>query len=515
MRRDGAIERDAEVDKGGACRFDRRQQDRPVLVANFLEAARHNRDGVARSVEGERRFEETADAARTVGHGPARQKGDRAGGFAHQGELHLPRFQDGERRRDTSEAHVEVIVGAEAVDPGHQPAECTGAGEGADIVLADLGRAQHLGGRGGLGRHEVDAQLRTGFAVNFHLHVGAAGLGLDLVVARSPLVGCGVGPALGAASHVDILGQRGQIAKGIGVVIQIDQLGLGDRVCPILGPVGGKEVEEELALAHAAQVGDQGVQDIERVLGVAFRVVVVERIDAVPGVADGADRSQPLDEVLVEDVAVALGVHGGGGVVGRTAIPLGVRNGIHRVGAQIGVPFDKLRIVGVVWLQIGVAAVVVGELQVVLRLVVDRSLAAAAAHHRRVDADPAVAGTGPVGDARPADAVLHLDVDGVVAAGVVEVMAGIGVEALPGILEPGGHLLRLGVAVDPVLQVVGDAIFHTLRHAHHFGVIDPDGLVAAADRERARDALVQQQAINRRTAGAGGCDAADTHLAGD
>ncbi len=514
LRRDAAVERDAEVDERGACRLDRRQQDRPVLVADLLETARHHRDRVAGGIEGERGFGQTAHAACAVGHFPARQEGNRAGGFAHHGDLHLARFQDGERRGDTGEAYVEVVVGAEAVDPGHQPVERTVRGEGADVILADLGGAQHFGGHGGLGGHEVDAQLCAGCAVYFHLHVGTASLGFDLVVARRPLVGCGVRPTLDAAGHVDILRQRGQVAKRIAVVIQVDQLRLCGRVGPVLGPVGGKEVEEELAFAQPAQRGDQGVQDIECILVVTFRVVLVERIDAVPGVADGADRPQPLDEVFVEDVAVTLGVHGGGGVVGCTAVPLGIRGSVHRVGAQVGISFDELRIVGIVWLQVAVAAVVVGVLQVVLRLVVDRGLAATAAHHRRVDADAAVAGAAPVGDARPADAVLHLDVDGVAAAIVVEVMAGIGVEALPGVLEPGGHLLRLRVAVDPVLQVIVDAIFHARRRAHHLGVIDFDRLVDAANWKRAGDALVQQQSINRRAAGAGGRDTADAHVAG-
>ena len=148
-----------------------------------------------------------------------------------------------------------------------------------------------------------------------------------------------------------------------------------------------------------------------------------------------------------------------------------------------------------------------------LGLVVDGPLAAAGTDVGRVDADPAIARTAPVGDARPADAVLHLDVEGVAAAVVVEVMAGVGEVALPGVLEPGGHLLGLGVGVNPVSPGVGDAVFGARGGGRVFGVPDPHGFVDAADWKRAGDALVEGDAVDDRAARAGGVNAshADIH----
>src|SRR5690606_12877034 len=125
-----------------------------------------------------------------------------------------------------------------------------------------------------------------------------------------------------------------------------------------------------------------------------------------------------------------------------------------------------------------------------LRLVVDSPLAATAAHHGRIDADPAVAGACPVGNARPADAIFHAHVQGVTTAVVVEMVAGVGKEALPRILEPGGDLLRLGVGRNPVLERVVDAVLRAVGSRGNLGVPHAHGLVDAADEERTGNALV-------------------------
>ena len=104
------------------------------------------------------------------------------------------------------------------------------------------------------------------------------------------------------------------------------------------------------------------------------------------------------------------------------------------------------------------------------------------------------AGAAPVGNARPADAIFHAHVDHVATAGVVEMMAGVGEIALPGFLEPLGDLLRFGVAVDPVLQHVIDAVLGAVGCHRVFGVPDADAFADAADGEIARDALVEGDA---------------------
>jgi hypothetical protein len=143
-------------------------------------------------------------------------------------------------------------------------------------------------------------------------------------------------------------------------------------------------------------------------------------------------------------------------------------------------------------------------LQVVLRLVVDGELAAARPHVRRVDADPAVARAAPIGDARPADAIFHADVERVGATRVIEMVARVGEEALPRIFKPGGDLLGLRVGGNPVLQRIVDAVFGVVDGDGDLGVPHAHGLVDATHHKGAGDALIEDGAAGQAGA-AGAC----------
>ena len=93
-------------------------------------------------------------------------------------------------------------------------------------------------------------------------------------------------------------------------------------------------------------------------------------------------------------------------------------------------------------------------------------------------------------------------------------VAGVGEVTLPGILEPGGDLLGLGIGGDPVLQRVVDAIFGAVGGDGVLGVPHAHGLVDAADKERARDALVKGDTVDDGTAGTRSVNACPVHLHG-
>ena len=145
-----------------------------------------------------------------------------------------------------------------------------------------------------------------------------------------------------------------------------------------------------------------------------------------------------------------------------------------------------------------------------LRFVIDGPLAAAPAHHWRIDANIAVAGAGPIGNPAPADAVFHLHIEPVATATGVEVMARVGVIAPPGIFEPVGHLYGLGIGIDPVRKHDRVAINHPCRRNRIFGVPNAHCAGIGANAKIVDITFVQRDAVDDRTAGASCVDVGRT-----
>ena len=135
--------------------------------------------------------------------------------------------------------------------------------------------------------------------------------------------------------------------------------------------------------------------------------------------------------------------------------------------------------------------------------VVNRPLAAAVADRRRVDADPAIAGARPIGNARPADAIFHAHIEIVAATGVIEMVTGVSKVALPRLFKPFGDLFGFGITVDPVLQGIGGAIFGAHGGGHVLGVPDGDRFAGATNGKVTGNTLIQGDAVNRGAAGTG------------
>ena len=223
----------------------------------------------------------------------------------------------------------------------------------------------------------------------------------------------------------------------------------------------------------------------------------------VPRVSDCAIGAQLLDKVFIEEVTIALVIHRGAGVVVDAGITRHIEGRINRIRAQVGVPFNKFAVGGIVGLEVAIAAIVVGILQIMLGLVVNRPLAAIVTYSGRIDADPAIAGASPIGDPRPANAIFHAHVKIVAATGIIEMMTGIGKVALPRFFKPFGHLFGFPITVDPVLQGIGGAIFGAHGGGHVLGVPDGDRFAGATNGKVTGNTLIQGDAVNRGAAGTG------------
>ena len=502
---DRPIQTDTQVHVGCADRLGRRHHHRPVLLPHFLEGARHEGHSIALRVGGEGCLRHAEYGRTATGDLETAQECGGTGRIAHlRGVGPGLRFQDFQHRGHAGEGDVVIGRVGEGVHRcGHAVVDAC-AGEGAREILADPPSAADARRRRGVGSHEVDPQVRPCRAIHSDGDVVAARLGPNLIVPAGPVIGRRLAaPALGAAGDGDVL-RQGDLAVGVTVIVGVDQFGLRGRVGPVLSPVGGEEVQEQQFLGQRSprHAGDDVVKHVEGILNVALPIMLTDGVHVMVGIGRGPLRADLFDVVFVVDIEVALVEEAGGGNVGtnRATVARRVKGRIHGIHRQVGVALNILSIATcrpavVVGLEEGVAAAVIGILEIVLELVIDRPLTATGPHHGRVNPDPTLPRFCPVSDAAPTDPVLHADVDVVATALDVGMAAKNLVIPLPGLSSPGGDLLSLSVGVDPVFQGVGRTLDRACGGDGILGVPHGDAHIVTADGEILDEAFVQGDAI--------------------